>query len=251
MTSSSSAAAIDFYVELVATAFDSLDTENSMQRMTAYYNGNKPFAFAAALRMLSRIDISRMPARQVLHELTVAASTTSGELRPAEWYLPAIEAAQLEFARYTSYVDDALEYMRQYLAVNSQFERWVQCVKLTEVQSRDCRMWRRITTHGMPPRMEIIGPGLATRILEAKQPKLPPATPKQMRAVVLSSVRTFMEMTKSAVHDSLRASLIEAVQTRVQQVAERPRPTSKTAGAAELIPDFAPKLTALQEVCAW
>lgn len=243
-------ASILLYIDLIAAAHDSVADDNLRQRTVAYYTANKRFAFAAALRMLPRIDIAKMPACVVLAEMTAAAASKGGELVPGGLYLPAIEEAQLEFTRYKTYVDDSLSHMRQYMAVNGQFERWAKTVKLPDLQSPNCWMWRRIKTHSSNLRLDILGSQLQERVLCAKPPALTTNAPehKQTRTILLSSARVFMEMTKDAVRDSLHASLCEAVKLRLHNMAERTRPTLENAGRADLIPDFTPSLEALREV---
>jgi hypothetical protein len=244
-------ASVALYVDLIAAAHDSVADDNLRQRTVAYYTTNKRFAFAAALRMMPRIDIAKMPACVVLAELTAAASSANGELAPGDLYLPAIEEAQLEFTRYKIYVDNSLAHMREFMAVDRQFERWADAVKLPDLQSPTCWMWRRIKTHFSNLHLDILGPHLQERVLCAKPPTLAAdahASTKQARTILLSSARVYMEMTKEAVRDSLHASLCEAVKVRLHGMTDRTRPTPENAGRADLIPDFTPTLDALREV---
>lgn len=239
-------ASIDLYVDLVAAAFDAAKDDDIQQRLTTYYTSNKAFAFAAALRCLPNVDIAQMPAVNVFDSLSAAVATDV--LQPAVWYQAAIKDARVEFERYKSYVREELSDMSETMKQNGEFRSWASTVKLIDLTSQKCWMWRRIKTPRRHLYLDILNPPLQDRVLAAKMPVLTSTSKKNTRAIVLSSARVFMETTKDAVRDSLYASLREAVQMRLHRMTERVRPTPETAGAAEVIPDFTPALHDLQQV---
>lgn len=239
---------VSLYTELVAAAFDASQAEETRKGMTAYYIVNKQFAFAAALRLSPHIDIARMPIVEVIESLRQAMRT--GDLSPAEWYSPAIEAAANEFYDYKSYVSYKLSFMRKSMTATGEFDRWAAGLKVGDLLSPLCWMWQRVPPPRMFSKLSILDADLQARIVTATAPVLEPrkGNPKARRSIMLSSVRTYMEMTKTAVLESLQASMCEAVQLRLQRMMERGPPSIESAGPADLIPDFSPSRASLEEV---
>lgn len=244
---------VDLYVDLIAAAYDSKTEDDTQKRTAAYYAANTPFAFAAALRLVPAIDIARVPAVQVFELLQTAIDT--GVLRPAAWYQAAVLAARSEFERYKAHVSSELGDIGERMAETGEWSAWAADVKLTDFKSQRCSTWRRIKSPRTYIDLRILDEKLQDRVLLAKT-QTPAAAaaatttrPRTTtRVAVLSSARVYMEMAKCAVRDSLRASLAEAVQLRIHRMSTRAQPTAATAGPADVIPDFAPTLTALHEV---
>jgi hypothetical protein len=98
-------------------------------------------------------------------------------------------------------------------------------------------------------KLSILDADLPSRVLASKMPVLKSRNgdSKTLRSVILSSVSVYMDMTKSAVVQSLQLAMAEAVQLRIQRIIERGQPSAESAGVADLIPDFSPTRVALDE----
>ena len=246
-----SKAAIALYTDLVTEAIDAQNAATQERHMRAFYTGHPDLAFLRVLSAIREVDVMGLPAAKVLD--LARATIFGGELGPRDWFEPALNAAREEFQRYKNHVACALSDFTDCMAATGEFEIWAGHVKLTDLQTVNCAMWRRIRRHRFGLSLSILHTQLAHRLQQAKlQPEmlLPESHENEAtQCVWLSNVQTFMAATLAVAKKTLRSAWRESIHMRISRMCSQPRPTDLITKSSE-IPNFAPSLVDLKEARA-
>lgn len=243
-------AVIGLYAELVGEALEAETATTLAGHMRDFYLEHPDLAFLRVLASIREVDVLSLPAAKVLD--LARAVVYSGQLSHCGWFAPAVNTAREEFHRYKNYVACALSNFTECMAATGEFDTWAATVKLTDLQTNDCAMWRRIKNHRSGPCLSILHTQLAHRLQEVRlhpDTLLPPSRViHDTQRACLANVCAYMTTTLAVAKTTLRSAWRESIHTRINRLASQARPGDLITKALE-IPNFAPPLADIKEVC--
>ena len=242
---------VNLYIGIIDEALNDGSEREMADAARTFYAEHPKLSFVAALMQLREVDVLNQPAVAVFEKLKKRRTS----VEHVNYHDHAINAALEEFEKYKNYVARALSNFTQCFAATGEMKLWATRVKLTDLQTDKCEMWRRIAVHrSSPVWMNILDGQLEQRLLEARsdpdriRPPLPFRSAfEEKRSRVVTHAEQYLNATLEAARNTLRSAWREAVHNRITKMAGRKRPEDYLCDDCE-VPHFAPTLLDLVSV---